>query len=150
MKVVKVLKVKPLFNKLVTTADRYEEDSYTGSIIDVEKQQGTLKEYQKVLAVGTSVRGIEVGDLVSIDPTRYAIKKYDKDSIRQDIAGGNPIVGYNFDFVNVDGKDCLLLEDRDIEFVIEDYEEEEMTTPTTPVADKPKSTIIMPATSIIV
>jgi threonine dehydrogenase-like Zn-dependent dehydrogenase len=132
-----------MFNKLVTTAEKYEEDSYNGSIIEVDKQQGTLKEYQKVIAVGSSVRGVDVGDLVAIDPTRYAVKKYDKDSIRQDIEGGNPIVGYNFDFVTVDGSDCLLIEDRDIEFVITDYEEEEVEIPK-------KTSIIMPASDIIV
>lgn len=140
---INVKAVKPMFNKLVTTAEKYEEDSYNGSIIEVDKQQGTLKEYQKVIAVGSSVRGVDVGDLVAIDPTRYAVKKYDKDSIRQDIEGGNPIVGYNFDFVTVDGSDCLLIEDRDIEFVITDYEEEEVEIPK-------KTSIIMPASDIIV
>jgi co-chaperonin GroES (HSP10) len=143
MKMINVKAVKPMFNKLVTTAEKYEEDSYNGSIIEVDKQQGTLKEYQKVIAVGSSVRGVDVGDLVAIDPTRYAVKKYDKDSIRQDIEGGNPIVGYNFDFVTVDGSDCLLIEDRDIEFVITDYEEEEVEVPK-------KTSIIMPASDIIV
>jgi co-chaperonin GroES (HSP10) len=126
MKKMIVKGIKPMFNNLVTTADKYEEDSMVhGSIIDASKQQGTLKEYQTVVAVGSSVRDVKVGDVVSINPSRFAVKKYDKDSIKQDIAGGNPIVGYNFDFVQMDGKDYLLLQDRDIEFVITDYEEVE-------------------------
>ena len=30
---------------------------------------------------------------------------------------------YNFDVIELDGKQCLLLQDRDIEFIIEEYEE---------------------------
>ena len=35
----------------------------------------------------------------------------------------NKIVSYNFNIVNVNGEDCLLLDTRDIDFVIEEYEE---------------------------
>ena len=35
----------------------------------------------------------------------------------------NKIVSYNFNIVNVNGEDCLLLDTRDVDFVIEEYEE---------------------------
>jgi co-chaperonin GroES (HSP10) len=123
MKILNIKSIKPLFNTVITTADKYEEDAMIGDIIDASKQQGTLKEYQTVVAVGSVVRDIKVGDLVSIDPTRFAVKKYDKDSIRQDIAGGNPVVGYNFDFITMDNKTYLMIQDRDVEFIISEYEE---------------------------
>lgn len=120
----KVKKIKPLFTSLITTMDKYEQDKITdGGLIDTSKQQGTLKEYQTVLAVGDSVRNIKVGDLVCVNPARFAVRKHEKGSMRDGIITDNPVVGYNFDIVEMDGKNCLLLQDRDIEFIIEDFEE---------------------------
>jgi co-chaperonin GroES (HSP10) len=144
MKIMKVKAIKPLFNSIITTADKYEEDATKNGIIDASKQQGTLKENQTVISVGSAVRDINVGDIVNINPIRYAVKKYDKDSIRQDVAGGNPIVGYQFDFVEINGEEYMHLQDRDINYVITDFEEEEVEIP------KPAATIIMPPTDIIV
>ena len=63
----KVKKIKPMFTALITTMDKYEEDVRTsGGLLDVTKQQGGLKEYQTVLAIGSSVRDIKVGDLVCV------------------------------------------------------------------------------------
>jgi co-chaperonin GroES (HSP10) len=140
----KVKAIKPLFNSIIVTAEKYEEDATKNGIIDASKQQGTLKENQMVIAVGSAVRDINVGDIVNINPIRYAVKKYDKDSIRQDVAGGNPIVGYQFDFVEINGEEHLHLQDRDINYVITAFEEEEVELP------KQASTIIMPPTDIIV
>lgn len=120
----KVKSIKPLFTSLITTMDKYEQDKITdGGLIDTSKQQGTLKEYQTVLAVGDSVRNIKVGDLVCVNPARFAVRKHEKGSMRDGVITDNPVVGYNFDIVEMDGKNCLLLQDRDIEFIIEDYEE---------------------------
>lgn len=60
--------------------------------------------------------------MVCINPIRYAQYKHDKSSLK-DLATNNPITGYNFNVVEIDGKDCLLLHDQDIRYVIEDYEE---------------------------
>ena len=50
---IKVKKIKPMFTALITTMDKYEHDKHTNiGLIDSAKQQGTLKEYQKGLAVG--------------------------------------------------------------------------------------------------
>lgn len=126
----KIKKIRPMFTSLITTMDKYEQDKLTdGGLIDTSKQQGTLKEYQKVLAVGDSVRGIKVGDLVCVNPARFAVRKHDKGSMRDGIITDNPVVTYNFDVVEMDDKQCLLLQDRDIEYVIEDYEEIPDPTP---------------------
>lgn len=120
----RVKKIKPMFTAIITTMDIYEEDGRTTSgIIDATKQRGTVKEYQKVVAVGDSVRGIKVGDMVSINPTRFAVRKNHENSIKNDIEGGNPVLEYRFDQVLIDGKAHLLIQDRDVEFIIEDYEE---------------------------
>lgn len=137
----KVKSIKPLFTSLITTMDKYEQDKITdGGLIDASKQQGTLKEYQTVLAVGDSVRNIKVGDLVCVNPARFAVRKHEKGSMRDGVITDNPIVGYNFDIVEMDGKNCLLLQDRDIEFIIEDFEE--VPDSTTPSLIQPDNTLV--------
>lgn len=133
----KIKKVKPMFTAIVTTMDLYEDDDTTGGIIT--KQKGTVKEYQKVVSVGTAVRDIKVGDLVCIDPTRFAVRKHDKNSIRTDVEGGNPILEYRFDIIEMNDSKYLLLQDRDIQFIIEDYEE----------VKPEKSNIIQPPSVIV-
>lgn len=113
-----------MFTSLITTMDKYKQDTYTsGGLIDTAKQQGKLKEYQTVLAIGSSVRDIKIGDLVCINPTRFAVKQHQTGTLRDGIVTDNPIVRYNFDVIEMDGKQCLLLQDRDIEFIIKEYEE---------------------------
>ena len=119
----KVKKIRPMFNALITTMDKYEQDMTTGGLINVTKMQGGLKEYQTVLAVGGSVRDIKVGDLVCVNPTRFAVKKHQEGSLKDGVISDNPVTTYNFDVVEMDGKQCLLLQDRDIDFIIEEWEE---------------------------
>ena len=132
----KINKIKPLFTALITTMDKYEQDKVTeGGLIDTTKQQGALKEYQKVLAIGDAVRGIKVGDLVCVNPARFAVRKHDKGSMRDGVITDNPVVTYNFDVVEMGGSQCLLLQDRDIEYVIEDYEEVPDSEPSSLIID---------------
>lgn len=119
----KLKKIKPMFTSLITTMNTYEEDVFIGNIIDVNRRKGNLKEYQTVISVGESVRGIKVGDKVWINPTRYAVKKHQDGSLKDGIITDNPVISYNFDVIELDGKQCLMLQDRDIDFVIEEYEE---------------------------
>lgn len=130
-----------MFTNIVTTMNSYEDDVVTASgLLDTTRQKGALKEYQTVIAVGNSVRDINIGDVVCINPIRYAQYKHDKGSLK-DVASSNPVVGYNFNVVEIDGKDCLLLHDQDIRYVIEDYEE---------VPDPVPSQLIHTNTDIIV
>ena len=132
----KIKKIKPMFTSIITSMDKYEHDvRTTGGLIDTTKQQGGLKEYQTVLAVGSSVRDIKVGDLVCINPTRFAVKKHQEGSLKDGIITDNPTIKYNFDVVIMDDKQCLLLQDRDIDYVIEEWEE---------VPDPTLSTLIKP------
>lgn len=112
-----------MFTALITTMDKYDKDMKVGDLIDIHRKEGSLKEYQKVLAVGSSVRDIKVGDLVWINPTRFGVKKHREGSLKDGVITDNPIITYNFDVVEMDGKQCLLLQDRDIDFIIEEYEE---------------------------
>lgn len=118
----KITKIKPMFNHIVTTADKYEEDYRTGGIIDPTKSRGSLKEYQTVVAVGSMVRDIKPGDKVMIDPTRYAIMKHQKGSLKDGVITDNPVVGYNFKTVEINGVLHLILVDADIRYVFEGEE----------------------------
>lgn len=121
----KIKKIKPMFNSLITTMDKYEKDEYTdGGIIDTTKLKGTLKEYQKVIAVGGTVREIKPGDMVCINPTRFGVKKHQEGSLKDGVITDNPVITYNFDIVEMNGEPFLLLQDRDIHYIIEEYEDE--------------------------
>lgn len=132
-----------MFTALITTMDKYEHDVTTrGGLIDTTKQQGGLKEYQTVLAVGSSVRDIKVGDIVCVNPTRFAVRKHQAGTLKDGIVADNPITTYNFDVVEMDGKQCLLLQDRDIDFIIEEYEEVPDPTPSPIIQPEKKKLIV--------
>ena len=128
----KIKKIKPLNNYIVTTGEKYQEDMYDNHGI-IECNQGDLKTYQKVIAVGPIVRDIQVGDTVMINVLNYAVRKYDPNSIKEDM-GMNKIIDYRFNWVTIeeDGSDpqeCLLLNDRDILFVFEGEEVQGVKNP---------------------
>lgn len=119
-----IKKIKPLNNYLVVTGDKYQEDMRENGIIIANK--GDLKLYQKVLAVGQVIRGIEVGDQVMIDPTQYAVMRFEENSLKKDLYK-NQKVGWNLPWVTLDDengnpRECLLLTERDIKFVFEGEE----------------------------
>ena len=124
----KLNKIRPMFNRIVTTMDTYEHDQYIGGILDTSKAKGSLKEYQTVLAVGTTVRDIKEGDVVCIDPTRYMITKHRDKSLQGNIMGDEIAVGYKFNTIKLKDKDCLMLFDQDISFIVEDSEDVEDPT----------------------
>nr|DAI06238.1 MAG TPA: hypothetical protein [Crassvirales sp.] len=139
---IKLKKIKPMFTSLITTMDKYEQDVKVGDLIDIHRKEGSLKEYQRVLAVGSSVRDIKVGDLVWVNPTRFGVKKHQEGSLKDGIVSDNPIITYNFDVIEMDGKQCLLLQDRDIDFIIEDWEEVPDQTPSPLIKPEEKKIIV--------
>lgn len=140
---IKLKKIRPMFTALVTTMDKYEHDVKTGSgIIDTSKQQGGVKEYQTVLAVGTAVRDIKVGDVVCINPSRFAVKKHQAGTLKDGVVTDNPVVKYNFDVIELDGKLCLLLQDRDIDFIIDEFDEVPDPIPSPLITPEEKKIIV--------
>ena len=116
----KIKSVKPMFTSIVTTGERYKEDMYENGVIIAK--EGDLKTYQKVVAIGSSVRDVAFGDQVMINITNYAVKKYDPNSIKNDM-DMNVTLRYAFNWLNIEGVgDCLLLHDRDILFAFEGEE----------------------------
>lgn len=109
-----------MFTALITTMDKYATDDTVNGVIT--KESGTIKEFQTVLAIGNNVRDISIGDVVCVDPKRFAVMKHKEGSLKDGVITDNPKIGYNFDVVVIDDKQCLLLQDRDISFVVEEFE----------------------------
>ena len=122
-----VTKIKPLFDHLLITADRFEKDMIHSGVILANK--GDLKLWQTVVAVGSVVRDIKVGDKVMINPNDFAVKKYNKNSVQNDL-DNNPVLTYNFPFETIDDekgepKDYLYISDRNVKYVFEGIEKDD-------------------------
>lgn len=137
-----VKKIRPMFTKILVTMNKYEEDQKAGSLINTLKMAGTIKDYQTVIAVGNNSAGLKEGDVVVIDPTRYAVMKHEKGSLKDGVIEDNPVIGYNFPVINVNGKDCMLLDTSDVSYVIEEYEDD------TPESRAAKAGIFTPGNKI--
>jgi len=126
-----IRKIRPMFTSVLTTGDKFESDMTDKGILVAKK--GDLKLWQKVIAIGSLVRDIEVGDMVMINPAGYAKKKYNKNSLQNDL-DNNPIITYEFPWVTIEEeegveKECLLLSDRDIQYVFEGEEKPDLIIP---------------------
>lgn len=125
-----VKKIKPLFNNLVTTAEKYEEDQTVGGIIAVPK--GNIKEYQRVVAVGGSVRDVKEGDLVKIKFDRFLKMRHRKGSLQDGVIADNTAIEIELPMVLINSVEHLALSDSDIEYIVEDWDEEEASSIITP------------------
>ena len=136
----KIKSIKPMFDSLVTTMNKYEDDGFENGVI--VKQAGSLKEYQTVIAVGPAVRNIEVGDMVMINPTRYAKMKHQKGSLKDGVITDNTVIGYEFKTVTINDEEYLYLQSQDIMYSFEGEEVEDKK-------DDKKSNLIIPDNKII-
>lgn len=119
-----VKKIKPLFTAVVVTANVYPVDYKEKGLISPKANK--LKEYQTVVAIGDSCRGVEEGDLVCIDLSSYAQWKYKKNSVKSDMEElHNEIIGYNVPQIKIDGKDYLYLDIRDIKYIVKEFDDKE-------------------------
>jgi hypothetical protein len=127
-----------MFTSIVTTCDRYTEDSTIGEsvVLDANKTAGAYKSYQRVIAVGDSVRNVKVGDIVEINPSRYIRRKYDDNSIRNDLVE-NPTMYVDIPMVYLNDEGYFLIQENDVSYVIEEYEI---------IEDTPKVNLIKPRT----
>lgn len=122
-----ITKIKPLFNHILVTGDKFEKDMIVGGVIVAKK--GDLKLWQTVVATGPTARDIKEGDKVMIIPDHFAVKKYNKNSVQNDL-DNNPVLTYNFPFETVEdekgeAKDCLYISDNDVRYVFEGEEKED-------------------------
>ena len=114
-----------MFSQVLVTKDLYGWDDFNESGIIVN-QRGDLKYYQTVIAVGSDVHQVSPGDKVAINFSKYAVFKEDPNSVKA--MNDNPIVGFRLnevDMVDSNGESvtCLMIDQRDIQYVMEDFDE---------------------------
>lgn len=129
----KVNNIKPLFTKIVTTADLYTEDKTENGLI--LKTKGTLKEYQKVLRVGDAVRNIKEGDIILLDFTKYMVKdKKSPDSLRDDFIEST----YHLEIPQaiMADNDVLIIDSSSVVYIVEGEEIKEDNTIILPKKNK--------------
>lgn len=137
---IKAKRITPMFNRIVTTADRVEVDQKVNGIIIPEKLKGGYSEYQKVIAVGSMVHNLKEGDLVCIDPTAYGrpVHKEHIDSVKG-LSEDTVQMAYYIPTIEVDGKECMFIADRDIAYKVDEYED---------IKEEDSSPLIKPQTII--
>jgi len=139
MKIIKTKKIQPTFDKVVTTFNTYTEDCL---VDDIVIPKGTFMVEQKVLAAGPN-SPFKEGQMIHINPIMYGHRKHQKGSLKDGVITDNPITEYSLPVMQLADKQVLLLDSRDIDYIISEYEEIE--------AKKPKkNAIIMPKPKTII
>lgn len=124
MKDIKIKKIKPQFTTVITTLDTYEDNLIEDGVVVAPK--GALKLYQRVVAVGSTVREIKEGDLVLLNLQNYIKRKWKENSIKEDIGNMEEEFVYDFPRMFLDGEMYGKFQDRDIDGIITDFEEVEV------------------------
>lgn len=110
-------KIRPTTNHIVTTMDKYEEDD-SKLVLDVKELAGTVKDTQKVVAIGPLVRDIKVGDYVRICPDRYIKVKH---TLAEELNEKEMQVSINFPIVDLEDGRYLFLYESDVDYIIEEF-----------------------------
>ena len=132
---INVKSVKPLFNVVITTAKRFERPQVKNGVVVADSMD--YEPYQVVIAIGDAVRGLNVGDLVHIDPIRYAKFYQDPSSLKANGA----VRKYEIPTIELDGNECFRLTQADIDYIVEEFEDDD--------AQVAQSMIITPGQDIV-
>ena len=132
--------IRPRYTTVITTADRYIEDSTNnGIILDSNATKGRIKWNQTVIAVGPMVRDLQPGDKVMLNPEAFAVRKYSKGSVQNDM-DNNPVTSYQVPVVTVEDEEGnpieqLYIDENSIQYA---YEGEETAEGEILIPEKPK------------
>ena len=88
------------------------------------RQNGKTKEWQRVVAVGPTVKTCKPGDMVMIDPSRYAKMKHQEGSLKDGVVADNMAVAYNIPIITIDDAEYMYLYDTDVQFIMDEFTEE--------------------------
>lgn len=118
-----------MFTDLIITADRFDNDVTDNGILIASK--GDLKSYQTVVAIGSAIRNIEVGDKVMINFEIFAERKIPVGSVKKQMDVEDPVVRYNIPWVTItdeqgNDKAYIRIPENAIEFAFEGEEVEDM------------------------
>lgn len=110
------IKEVPMFNKLIVTCKKDNQRvTDSGIITPFSYGQGSVRERQTVLKVGTTVRDIKEGDEVLINFNHYAKLKHAPGSIQEEVIKDNPTLDILYPYFKLEnGQECLLIDDRDV------------------------------------
>lgn len=120
-------RVRLRFDSVMTTSAAYDEDEVVNGVALPKK--GCLKEVQEVLAVGPCVKDVKAGDMVKIDLTRYLKTRHEKRQMPRDERFSDldttdvATQYYEPKTEVVGGERVLLLNERDIDFIVEEFGE---------------------------
>ena len=125
-----IKKVRPLFTGVIVTAKKYVGEQAAkkgGLIIDTRKMDGRLNPYQTVVSVGSTVRDVNEGDVVKINFSRYALAQHrpGKVDAAENVQDDDVNWVYEIPKITIEDVDYLFIQDRDIEYIVEDYEVDE-------------------------
>ena len=134
-----VKRIQPRTNTIVTTGEKfYTEEEYkalqnnkeNGGLLfpDTAHAKNLHKLIQKVIAVGPVVHDVKVGDYIKINPLYYLDRKLVKqrESLQHDILDvtGTRVkesyseLDYKLPTITLNGEECLLLFDRDVDYIV--------------------------------
>jgi hypothetical protein len=129
---INVKKVKLLFNYLLVTSDRFEEDDLKNSVGLVTNTllKGQIKPLQTVYEVSdlAAKEGFEIGQVVAINVERYGRVKQKKNSLKESYDENyDAVIDYNVPAITIDGVDYLKLGTNDIDYIALEYEDVKIT-----------------------
>ncbi len=112
--------IKPRANEIVITANIVVVNEDNKKVIDKDQQQMWVDPYQKVLAVGSVVRDIKVGDIIAVKPDRFAKYQEQKSRVKAAVDGYEKVlVGYDFPIIELANANVMLISDADVKFVVD-------------------------------
>lgn len=143
----KLRKITPIGSQVLVTESLYGWDDANEAGIIVHKK-GDIKTYQEVIAIGRDVSFVKPGDMVEINFFRFAELEKDPKSVKS-IEGSNRMVSLRLNEVEMEGTDgepvnCFLIDQRDIKYILEDYDEVTYEKKKEVLIVPPKQKLILP------
>jgi hypothetical protein len=114
-------KIRPRANEIVISANFIIAANEDKKVIDKDQQMIYFDEFQTVLRVGSVVRDINVGDVICVNPKRFAKYQEQKSRVRAAVEGYEKVlIGYDFPIISTSFGDVMLITDGDVKYIIED------------------------------
>ena len=141
-----IKEIKPIGSQVLVTKNLYgwDDKNEAGLIIHY---CGDIKSYQTVVAVGDDVKFVKPGDVVEINFYKYCEFKNDENSVK--VNGTNQVINLHLNIVEMVGEDnepvdCLLIDQRDIKYILKDFKEVTYNDVSKVNIKKPKKQLILP------
>lgn len=116
--------IKPLFDGVVTTANKYAYDE--NSVIATPKEyMGFTNDIQTVLFVGelASKMGLKNGDIVRLNFNRYLTVRHEDGPIENGVQKDNMKLEPDVPKIYIEGYgECLYIHTNDIVYIVDDYD----------------------------